>query len=268
MSTNFADFWNKVVGGGGTQLLAPATADQIKSAMEIIYNLQSKNPDAAAIISGLESDPFGLTFVAGTQWLADPATRIITVRQAPGFVGGAVPVPTFNDVGQWVTEPLYKTLAHELAHLVLGKDDPPIVPGDPLATVALAKTTSDLLGGAELVANSIAASQGDSWAETASYFLTGNPALMPDLVSFNPNVSYTFGNSITSGYSIASVASRAQYSASYTLDRSAFKENDLLIGGNGSDTIYGAQGNNYICGNGGNDVIFPGTGNNVVDGGD
>jgi Ca2+-binding RTX toxin-like protein len=265
MSTNFADFWNKVVGGGGTQLLAPATADQIKSAMEIIYNLQSKNPDAAAIISGLESDPFGLTFVGGSDWLADAGTRIIDVPQDSG---GAVPVQTFNNVGQWVTEPLYKTLAHELAHLVLGKDDPPIVPGDPLATVALAKTTSDLLGGAELVANSIAASQGDPWAQTASYFLTGNPALMPDLVSFDPNVSYTFGNSITRGYSIASVASRAQYSRSCTLDRSAFKENDLLIGGNGSDTIYGAQGNNYIYGNGGSDVIFPGTGNNVVDGGD
>jgi hypothetical protein len=41
MSANFAEFWNNTVGSTGTQLLAPASADQIKSAMQVIYNLQT-----------------------------------------------------------------------------------------------------------------------------------------------------------------------------------------------------------------------------------
>ena len=58
-----------------------------------------------------------------------------------------------------------------------------------------------------------------------------------------------------------------QYLLGYTIDRSSFIEDDLLIGCPGGDTIIGSKGNNYIYGNGGHDTFVPGAGNNVIDAG-
>jgi hypothetical protein len=274
MPGSFNDFWNSVI---GTVLLPGPAKTQIQSALQIIYNLQGTDSYAASIVAGLEAaatDPISPRKLSFFQTGIKGYSSNSTTYSIDVPIAGDQPVQVkaFNIFGQWISEPIYKTLAHELAHLILGQSDPAGSNPDagPVNNIATAAGTPNLLGGAETVANSIAASQGDANALTASYFLAdaNNTNYQRPIDSFDPSVSYTFGNPITSGYWIGSVVRNSiEYTAGYTLDRSAFKENDLLIGGRGNDTIYGAQGNNYIYGNGGNDVIIPGTGNNVIDAG-
>jgi RTX calcium-binding nonapeptide repeat (4 copies) len=261
--SDFDDFWTAIY--SPSMPISDESRDALKAAMAVIYN--STNTDAVRIITALRNAGRPIDFFASSSsgWSTTVSLFRITVPQQGGDL---VTVKSFNTQGQWVEEPLYKTLAHELAHLVLAADDPPGSSSlaTPAANLTAINGSADMLGDAERTANSIAASNGGAVYKTASYFLTD--ALNKGFGDFDPSVSYTFGNAITGGVSIASLARTSdEFSMGYTIDRRAFQEGDLLIGGRGGDLIFGAKGNNYIYGYGGHDVIVPGASNNIVDGG-
>jgi Ca2+-binding RTX toxin-like protein len=249
--SSFDDFWTAIV---GSPLPEPGQSD-IRAAMEIIYN--SSDPQAVAIISGLQSAGRRLDFFGSSVAGYSSSASLYRITVAQTVEGTLVPVKVFNNTGHWIDEPLYKTLAHELAHLVLQKEDPPgsDLAQTPSKNLADANASADLLGDAERVANSVAAGQPGNNTQTVSYYLTYVPGKEGFPSPFDSGVSYTFGNKITGGIWTGSFATSSdQYSQPYTIDRSGFTEDDLLIGGKGNDKITGSKGNNYIYGNGGHDV--------------
>jgi hypothetical protein len=158
--SDFEDFWNTVI--GNATFLSAGSLTQVQSALQTIYDMSTTNDYAQQIIAGLlqnatASNPIKLNIVATSLggFSAVSSTFTINIPQSNGVI---VPVQTFNVTGQWIVEPLYKTLAHELAHLVLNASDPPgsDLTKNPTQNVQAANGSSDLLGGAELVANNIA----------------------------------------------------------------------------------------------------------------
>ena len=192
--TNFAtfnDFWNYVVSSTGA--LSPATILQLKAALQQIYDVRGSDLNAAAIIDGLDQ-PGGATlnFASGPSYSTSVSTKTISIPEPSNVLKA---VKTFNMSGQWVEEPLYKVLAHELAHLVLGAKDPAQQLGQPTsAALTLSNTIPDmdLLGGAERAANPISeAISGGAQYTTPSYFVTD--AGENNFQQFVAGKSYSYG---------------------------------------------------------------------------
>jgi hypothetical protein len=78
MASSFDDFWNSVI--GSTALLNSDSLSQIRAAMEMIYD--STDPNAVAIISGLENGGKQLNFLTSGQYSGITVTVHLTSRWA------------------------------------------------------------------------------------------------------------------------------------------------------------------------------------------
>ena len=184
----------------------------------------------------------------------------------------------FNSLGQWVKQPGYATLAHEMAHILRPKNDDPYGGGQTYVTSSdwLAASNQSLTGAPDPVTG-IAPQQGGAVRiqNLAAAALASDPAgatrisynLSGSAAEFNQGVSYSFGQNVDNGFKFDEVSGVAIY------DRRNWTSfvNDLVFGSDSrAETFYMGSGNDFAYGKGKSDIFYtsgPVVGNHYMDGG-
>lgn len=172
----------------------------------------------------------------------------------------------FNEAGFLVKEKLELTIAHELAHNILGITDPTAA-----SESVMNGASYDFKGDAVRLQNEIASQLGyydNIQASYEAFVMSTDTTLFDEFLgsfSYSNNRQVDIARYGTAGANTLDHSSRTDGSADLLFGRAG---NDTLKGGAGDDSLWGGADNDTLDGGGGDDLLSGDAGADTLTGGD